>query len=849
MPAYPEQIQHGSGATLTLEPGIAVASLRPGAAVVADARDLLASAGLVPVAAGPGAAVTAGAAGGRPMSRVNDSERLRWVRVQHAGGLPAARANIEATLGDRLEWLGPVYRFPGIEGNEGLVCPLPDALLVRAAEKAPADLDQRLGELGLEEDAARSRYLTPYKYFHVAAPKEHNAYELRDALLGQKDLVADVRLETAPMLVPTTSAPNDPLFGQQWGVQKIKAPDAWDITTGDAGTVVCVLDEGVDLTHPDLRFADPGLNLGTMLPDGRPTGNHGTACGGIAAALVNNGTGVAGVAGGCPILPLAFANWTDLECAAGIRYAADHGAAVISMSFGVYGPNEGIGPVGWDFSIIDPAIAYAHSKGVVLCAATGNENLNTFNRYPARNPLVIACGASDQVDNRKSPTSPDGETWWGANFAPGVTVVAPGVLIETTDRQGTAGYNSTPGTGGDYVANFNGTSSATPHVAGVAALIKSRNPALSNDEVRQQLERSADKVGTVPYGPQPGFPSGSRNNEMGYGRINARRALAMGRLEVFARGRDASLYHLWQTAPGAGWSTWAGLSGWIDSPVIGQNADGRLEVFVVGSDHALYHTWQTAAGGGWSGWAGLGGWIDQVSVGQNADGRLEVFARGRDLALYHIWQLTAGGGWSGWAGLSGWIDNPVVARNADGRLEVFVIGSDHALYHNWQVSAGGGWSGWRGLGGWIDRLAVGQNRDGRLEVFARGRDSGLYHLWQVSPGGGWSAWAGLGGWIDSPAVARNADGRLEVFVVGSDHALFHIWQLTAGGGWSGWGGLGGWVERPTVSRNADGRLEVHVVGSDHALYHLWQVSAGGGWSGWNGLGGWIDQLAAGVNTE
>ena len=181
------------------------------------------------------------------------------------------------------------------------------------------------------------------------------------------------------------------------------------------------------------------------------------------------------------------------------------------------------------------------------------------------------------------------------------------------------------------------------------------------------------------------------------------------RLELFARGSDHALWHVWQTAPNNGWSGWASMGGWIDSPVVACNADGRLEVFVIGSDHALWHVWQTAPNNGWSDWATMGGWIDRLAVGQNADGRIEVFARGSDHALWHVWQTAPNNGWSDWASMGGWIDSPVVTLNADGRLEVFVIGSDHALWHVWQTAPNNGWSGWASMGGWIDRMAVGMN--------------------------------------------------------------------------------------------------------------------------------------------
>ena len=309
-----------------------------------------------------------------------------------------------------------------------------------------------------------------------------------------------------------------------------------------------------------------------------------------------------------------------------------------------------------------------------------------------------------------------------------------------------------------------------------------------------------------------------------------------GRLEVFTRGTDGALWHIWQTAPSNGWSGWGSLGGGLTSdPCLVSNADGRLEVFVRGTDNALWHKWQTAPSNGWSGWASLGGIITSNPVaGRNKDGRVEVFARGTDGALWHIWQTAPNNGWSGWASLGSQLSGtPAVAANADGRLEVFFIGPDSSLRHIWQVAPSNGWSGWASFGGVITTSpVVGQNKDGRLEVFARGTDSALWHIWQTAPSNGWSGWGSLGGILtNQPSVANNADGRLEVFVRGTDGAVWHIWQTAPSNGWSGWGSLGGAVTGDLgVGLNADGRLEVFARGTDLALKHRWQTAPNNGWS-------------------
>lgn len=317
---------------------------------------------------------------------------------------------------------------------------------------------------------------------------------------------------------------------------------------------------------------------------------------------------------------------------------------------------------------------------------------------------------------------------------------------------------------------------------------------------------------------------------------------ADGRLEVFLRGNDTNLYHLWQTAPNNGWSApWVPMGGqWHRDPVVARNQDGRLEIFIVGDDTNLYHLWQTAPNNGWSApWVPMGGqWHHQPVVAANQDGRLEIFIVGDDTNLYHLWQTAPNNGWSApWVPMGGqWHHDPVVARNQDGRLEIFIVGDDTNLYHLWQLTPGGAWSHpWTPLGGqWHHQPVVAANQDGRLEIFIVGDDANLYHLWQTAPNSGWSApWAPMGGqWPADPTVARNADGRLEIFIRGNRPYLYHRWQTAPNNGWSAdWIAMRGSWHRPSVvAKNQDGRLEIFIVGDDTNLYHAWQTAPSNGWA-------------------
>ena len=460
---------------------------------------------------------------------VNHTDRRLWVQSRHV--IDEERfQRIEVALRPAgLDWIGPVYRLANSDGRKALVAPLPNVIVVKlreqrienqAREPFNAMFTAAAGTPmpAVKEDLERSKYLNGYRYFVISNPREVNAYQLRQRLLeAGRQTIADIQFETMPLIRDWCVVPNDTLFPQQWGMTQIQAPQAWDISTGSNAVVVAVIDSGTDLTHPDLQLAGPGIDLGDMVSDGSPNNfgamtGHGTCCSGIVAARFSNGQGVSGVAGGCLILPLAISTFTDVEIATGVNWAVANGADAISMSFTI--PQS---------ALVDTALTNAFAGNVVLCGATGNNNVNGVG-YPARHPSVMAIGASDQIDNRKTPASPDGEGW-GSNFGVEMSVVAPGVLIPSTDIQGAGGFNPAAGAAGDYFMTFNGTSSATPHVAGLAALIRSQYPSLTSAQIRSYIELSAQKTGAVAYAETVGRPNGTWNQEMGYGRINAFRSL------------------------------------------------------------------------------------------------------------------------------------------------------------------------------------------------------------------------------------------------------------------------------------------------------------------------------------
>lgn len=318
---------------------------------------------------------------------------------------------------------------------------------------------------------------------------------------------------------------NDPLLAQQYGLTRINAGDAWVNTLGQNDVVVAVVDSGVHSSHEDLRdrlvtgydafhsrkglrYSDPS-RLSYIPSEKFSSFGHGTHCAGIIAASGNNGRGVAGVAPNVKIMPVKvfpsiLKSITSPEerqrmqnpetmtsvVAEGIVWAAEHGADVINLSLGFNdGPSKSL----------ELAVNYALQKNVTVVVASGNErHQGNPTNYLSAIPGAIAVGATDKDD----------KITFFSNAGQHVSVSAPGFDVLST-------MPTFFGIGKEYQL-MSGTSMAAPHVAGVAALLKSVDKSASPKEIKQVLEQSADDLGA------PGF-----DELYGHGRVNAGKAVAL----------------------------------------------------------------------------------------------------------------------------------------------------------------------------------------------------------------------------------------------------------------------------------------------------------------------------------
>ena len=400
---------------------------------------------------------------------------------------------------------------------------------------APEDLGKMYNVNVIETDPYDKQCVV----LEVQDGSELNALEIANKLVeGNKVKWASPNFIRKIVLFGT---PDDTYYSNQWALEKMEVPAAWDLVTGNSDVTVAVIDEGVDLDHPDLQdIIVTGYDAidGDNTPQCSPGAAHGTACAGIIGAITNNGEGIAGVAGGwgssggCRIMPIRISSpgWAeDYQIKYCFEWATDNGADILSNSWGQA-----------DYS--DPVhdgIEYAVNHDVLVFCAAGNERMWLGVMYPARDPLCIAVGATDHDDER----------WWYSHYGPELDITAPSgnvpVCYEgtgcyctgdiwTTDNTGEYGYwplyeeceGSTGSPDGDYFGSFGGTSAACPYAAGVAALIRSFHPGWSHEQVRDAIETRADDIHITGW-----------DQYTGWGRVNALRSLVPDDVVAVTEGR------------------------------------------------------------------------------------------------------------------------------------------------------------------------------------------------------------------------------------------------------------------------------------------------------------------------
>lgn len=422
----------------------------------------------------------------------------------------------------------------------------PGELLVRLTPEASADLDN------LKSDSAVARFfaeqdVTSYK--RAIPSKRHlksrlstfhsnieRAYLLRFSLLadlpvlkttfGNSDYIEAVSLNFLRPTLADVIVPNDPKYVEQWSLPAMALPEAWRIEKGDKDVIIAIVDSGIDYNHDDLAnkiwvnqdeipdneidddengyvddvygwdFTDaPTLQAegDSIEGDNEPIdeSGHGTHVAGIAGAEPDNGIGIAGVAWNCSLMAVRAglslgggSRMQDDDSAAAIVYAADNGADIINMSWGSQQQSF----------VIRDALEYAYARGVVLIGASGNSN-ESESIFPAAYRKVIAVASTNQFQQR----------FYRSNYGASVDIGAPGNGIISTQIDN--GYRI-----------LTGTSMAAPHIAGVAALMLSKRPALTHEEIRQILINTADTVSEEDSDlPEPKF--------VGAGTVNAYRSL------------------------------------------------------------------------------------------------------------------------------------------------------------------------------------------------------------------------------------------------------------------------------------------------------------------------------------
>ena len=448
----------------------------------------------------------------------------------------AEKAALKAALGKRGFSEIPAYATP--DGR--WVVPTDQLVVQFRREATQAEVDAFLAARGGKIVRSRRNHHNQF-VVEIADP----AFAMKTAAdWYSSDLVewaqANCLRESKPRFMP-----NDAHFSQQWYLHNTNqsgsvlnrdlcAERAWDITRGNTNVIVAVLDDGFELTHPDLAanvFSNSAELVDTLDNDGNGYTNdywgwdfwhddndpspvhtndaHGMATAGLILAAADNGLGVAGVANLCKLLPVRVYSddvVKDINWADAVEYAAEL-ADVLSISYFIE-------PAALNHDALRYAVTSGRGgKGCVVCAALGNDGV--YRRYMAdlaTAPEVLSVSGNSNYDKR---------SWFG-DYGPSLRLVGPAgggnIGISSTDRTGADGYDPT-----DYCLDvLEGTSFSCPLAAGVAALVISEHPTWSGLAVRRQIEATCDKIDAEAFP----YNSAGWNDRYGFGRLNARAALA-----------------------------------------------------------------------------------------------------------------------------------------------------------------------------------------------------------------------------------------------------------------------------------------------------------------------------------
>lgn len=427
--------------------------------------------------------------------------------------------------------------------------------------------------------------------------------------------VRGVKYAEPDFRIASLTTPNDSLFSSQWAPVRISAPAAWDIERGlNNPVVVAVIDTGVDKANAELGSKIvSGYDFVNNDLDAVDDNGHGTHVAAIAAAETNNAQGIAGISWGAKVMPVKvldmWGSGTTFDACKGILFAADNGAKVINMSFG-----------GSSYSVTErDSVDYAYNKGVTLIAAAGNSSSNTY-LYPAALDNVISIAATDPNDLRAGFST----------FNDKVDLAAPGVSIISSVLHG-------------QFESWSGTSMASPHAAGLAALILSQKPAYSPAQVELVMEKTADDVNAATY---PGY-----DIYIGAGRINAANALADGlplppmpQTPPTPPAPEPPIATIIIPASGQTVSGTIDIEGRIDDSATGGQRITDAEIAVdMGSSSPM-----NAKDGAFD--SSLESVVSKLDTSRLGNGNHTIYVRGRD----------SGGLWSNWAAVT------VLVRNDSG---------------------------------------------------------------------------------------------------------------------------------------------------------------------------------------